>query len=177
MTDDTADEYTPSSNGVWAGLRKQHQAISKAHTPLLLELPDPYDGVWVRYRYVAVAERKGSMKKIAALDDESEQGFWASVDLLRDACDEILVANPDDPRADDTGLAPLCDPGEPPIKFDRALARGMEWSDAHLLSARQIVRRMFGDQEGDYLLLEQAKAVGKWMGAERDEIAEEFAGK
>lgn len=177
MTDEDHDEtYAPSSNGVWAGLRKQHAAVSEERAPLLLEVPG-YDGLWVRYKYVPLAGRKKSVEKVAALKDTVDQQLWASVDLLRDACDEILVANPHDARADTSGLAPLCDPGEPPIRFDRVLARGMEWTDADLLSARQIVRRLFGDEAGDYLLIEHAAEVGKWMGSEREAIAEEFAGK
>lgn len=167
----------------WEKIRQQHEEISREHEPLYLELPAPYEGVWVRYKYVPLKERKGSMKSIAALDDETEQGFWASVDLIRDACDEIMVADPDDPRAGkdpergDYQIAPLCDDGDPPIRFDRPLARGMEWPDAELLSGRQIVCRVFGGKQGDYLLLEHARAVGKWMGSERVKVAEEFAGK
>lgn len=184
-----ADPAAESSEAVtpkgpfWAKLQAAHKEISSAHEPLYMELPDPYEGIYVRYRYVPLEERKGSMKNLAALEDETAQAFWGCVDIIRDACDEIMVANPDDPRAGkdkakaDYGLAPLCDEGDPPIKFDRVLARGMEWKDAHLLSGRQIVRRVFGDAEGDYVLMEHARQVGKWMGAERTKVAEEFAGK
>jgi Mg-chelatase subunit ChlI len=56
------------------------------------------------------------------------------------------------------------------------LARGLGWHDAHLLGGRQIVIRMFGD-EGDYVLVEQAKQVAAWMGKERVHVEEEFTGE
>ncbi len=176
------DPPTPRS-ARWEKIRQQHEEISSEHEPFYLELPAPYEGVYVRYKYVPLAERKGSMKNIAALEDETEQSFWGCVDIIRDACDEMMCADPDDPRAGkdprkgDYLIAPLCDEGDPPLKFDRPLARHMEWKDAHLLSGRQIVRKMFGGEQGDYLLMEHARKVGKWMGAERVKRAEDLAGK
>ncbi len=174
---DEGEEYAPSSNGVWAGLRKQHQAVSEAREPLTLEVPG-YEGLWVRYRYVPLSGRnKKALAKVQELKDVSDQKLWASVDLLRDTVGVTTARARIDPRADTTGLAPLCDPGEPAIKFDRILARGMEWSDADLLGARQIVRRLFGDEEGDYVLIAHAEEVSVWMGKEREALSEEFAGK
>ena len=174
---DDLDEGSPTGP-VWDKLRAQHAALAaEVREPLVLEVPG-YDGLWIRYRYVPLSGRnKKALAKIRALKDPGDQQFWALVALVQDACDEILVANPDDPRADKTGLAPLCDEGEPPIRFDRILARGLGWKDAELLGARAILRRLFGDEKGDYRLQAHAVDVAEWIAEDGGPSAEEFAGK
>ena len=172
------DEDVPQGAG-WDHLRAQHKKAARKRPPLVLELPE-HEGVWVRFKYVKISERnRKAMEKVRALGDELSQGYWSCVDLLVEACDEILVATDKaDPLADETGLKPLGAELQPPVpvRFDRMLARGLGWHDAHLLGGRQIVIRMFGD-EGDYVLVEQAKQVAAWMGKERVHVEEEFTGE
>lgn len=172
---ETDEDYAPSNNGVWKTLREQHKAVSEAREPLTLEVPG-YDGLWIRYRYVPLSGRnKKALTNVRAQKDPEQQQLWGLVALMVDACDEILVANPSDPRADATGLAPLCDPGEEPIRFDWVLARGMEWPNAEMMTAKAIVRRLFGDEQGDYTLQAHAAEVAEWMGREREPVSEDFA--
>lgn len=181
-TDQDDDRYEPEAapqSAAWARLRVQHAEASKVREPLRLELPEPYDGVYVVYRYVPLSGRnKKALAKVRAMEDPTEQQLTGFVDLLADACQEILVAtdpeNPD-PRAVD-GIAPLCNVGAPPVKFNLTLARGLEWPDAELLGAREIVRRLFGDENGDYALQAHAIKVAEWMERGRPAVAEAFSG-
>lgn len=175
--DDPEPEAAPQS-AAWARLRAQHAEASKVKPPLLLELPEPYEGVYVQYKYVPLSGRnKKALAKVREMEDATEQQRWALVDLLIDCCQEIMVANPDDDRADDAGIAPLCDPGDPPIKFNLTLARGMQWEDAEMLTSRRILRRLFGDDNGDYTLLAHAVKVMEWMERGRPAVAEAFSGE
>ncbi len=178
---DDIDEDEQFDSPEWHALRAVHQQVNtEEREPLVLELPGYAAlGVWVRYKYVPLSGRnRKALAKVRKLKDELDQGFWSCVDLLVDACDEILVAtSKDDPRADATGLKPLAPPGEPAIRFDRVLATGLQWRDANSVGAREVVRRMFGGDKGDYLIIEQAQQVSDWMGSEVEHARESFAGK
>lgn len=185
MSDDTAtadpgpvappvEQQTRSA--AWEMMHAQHAEAIAEREPITWEVPGR-PGVWIRFKYVPLLSMEKSAVKIAKLSGMLHKQSSAAADLLRDACEEFMIANPTDPRADETGLAPLCDPGEEPIKFDRVLARAMEWEDEHLLSASQIVRRYFGDDKGDRRMIAFAAKVDAWMDDERPRVEEEFAGK
>lgn len=163
-------------SAAWEMMHAQHEEAIADREPITWEVPGR-PGVWIRFRYVPLLSMEKSAVKIAKLSGMLHKQAIAAADLLRDACDEFMIANPSDPRADGTGLAPLCNPGEPPIKFDRVLARAMSWGDADVLSASQIVRRYFGDDKGDRRMIAFATRVDAWMDDERDEIQEDFSGK
>jgi hypothetical protein len=171
------DDPHAQDGSVWASLRQQHAEVAAERKPLVLDVPG-FDGLRVRYRYFPMSASSKSVRGIQKLRDVTEQALVAAIDTLLLACDEFLVANPVDPRAErlgpDAGYAPLCDPGEPPIRFDRQLAAGMQWPDAQKMSARQIVRRLFGGENGDWALVQHAREVTEWLGSEREQVAEDF---
>lgn len=155
----------PEQDGsVWAQLRAEHAKLAEAREPLILDVPG-YTGVKIRYHFVELAQTEATTKKLAKVKSITQQALYSAIDTLILACDEILVELP-------AGVRPLADDGDPPIRFDHRLAEGMGWPPN--LKARQIVHRLFGGKQGEYLLIDQAQEVSAWIGGQREEVAEEF---
>lgn len=162
----------PEQDGsVWAQLRAEHAKLAEAREPLVLDVPG-YTGVKIRYHFVELGETEATTKKLAKVKSITQQALYSAIDTLILACDEILVTLPDARKR--PVVRPLADDGDPPIKFDHRLAEGMEWPAK--MTARQIVHRLFGGKQGEYLILDQAQEVSAWIAGQREEVAEEFVG-
>lgn len=112
------------------------------------------------------------MKGIAQLRSTTEQALFASIDTLILACDELMVRLPD-------GITALAGPGEPPVRFDHTLCDGMKWPREDTagapMTARKIVHRLFGGQDGEYAILDAAQEVTAWVKSAGGGAAQDFS--
>jgi hypothetical protein len=181
--DDTQDlsdigppEPAKPAGSIWSQLRAEHAQLANEREPLILPVPGlPH--MAVRYRWYPMSAEEKSAQRILKLRERTTQAVESAIATLLLACDELLVMNPDDPRANDGGWAPLTEPGFPPVKFDRVLCEGMEWPNPELMNARRIVRKLFGDEKGERALIRHAFEVSEWLAEEGEQIDEGFSGK
>ncbi|MCA1571698.1 MAG: hypothetical protein LC798_15570 [Chloroflexi bacterium] len=175
---DAPQEYAadaPQDGSVWTQLRREHEQLASAREPLELDVPG-YSGLRIRFKFVPLADTESRAKALSKVREVTAQALYGCMDTLIMACDEFRVLRPDDPRAD-KGYAPLAEPGQPPIRFDRVLAEGLGLPKHNELSARQVVHHVFGGEQGHYLIMEMARQVSEWMASTREDVSDEFSGK
>jgi hypothetical protein len=165
-----------TQGAIWAQLRAEHAQIADDREPLILPVP-LYEHLAVRYKWYPMSADEKSAQRVLKLREITEKSVESSISTLLNACDEVLVMNPTDPRANEKGWAPLTEPGYPPIRFDRVLAEGMEWPNPEIMSAKRIVWTLFGGEKGARALLRHAYDVSEWLAGEGEKADEEFASK
>lgn len=168
------DPAPTSRAAALAALRREHAQIGKNRAPLILEVPG-LEHMAVRYVWYPLSADEKAARKAQQMGLKDASLLVLQTTLLN-ACDEILLMDPDDPRADDDGWAPLTEPGEPPIKFDRVLCEVMEWPNPEVMSGRAIVAKLFGGEEGERALIKHAARVLRWLDGEAADAQDSFAG-
>lgn len=178
MTDDLNPqplEHEPhvgDDAGLWAQLAPTlDDAVQEAadgDEPL--EIDTAIDGLVYRPRYVTFKTAAKSGKHLAKIKDPAQQQLLGAIDTLILACDEMCVYTAD-------GVKPLPSETGQPVRFDEQLCAGLravghsEFTER--LSAREIVRRVFGDN--DWAILQAGQEVSAWMADLRTKVTERTA--
>lgn len=174
-----AQAETTRQNNVLEEITRQREELQGQHH-LILEIPG-YNGLLgVRYNNIGtdITEKVGKKlrKELKARGGEGES-LLTSLDTLINACDQIVVKDPDHPRVlpDDKGEPTVWRPIDPdnpvPVRFDRRLASILKFDAG---SAREAVLGVFGQE---HAVVAQSLAVSRWLTDITREVDQDLLGE
>lgn len=133
-----------------------------------------YDGdLAVRYKWVPYEQLAAKGQALTKVKNPTQRDLFAALDTLATLCVEVLVRDPEDPRADENGHAPLASVEDSePIHFgDERLAEALAFKPG---KAREQIRAMFGGN--DYAIMGEAIALSAWLTDTSQEVDSDFSG-